>query len=100
MEDEQPLTHTNFHILTGAPGTGKSTVLNILSNNGVLTVPEPAREILREQRLLYGRGLPEEDPQLFVELILLKALQQLDSVHPEMAHFMIQPPGCDCLGRL
>jgi predicted ATPase len=38
-----------LQILTGAPGTGKTTVLRNLATD-VLIVDEPAREVLAERR--------------------------------------------------
>lgn len=64
----------NFTILTGAPGSGKSAVLNVLRKIGHECVDEPAREILAEQRSVGGRGLPAEDPRLFTELLLSRSL--------------------------
>ena len=61
-------------ILTGAPGAGKTTILSSLRDQGNLCIPEPAREILFEQRSIAGRGIPDIDPMLFLELILSRAL--------------------------
>lgn len=37
------MENRNFYIFTGGPGSGKSTVLEILKNKGYLTVNEVAR---------------------------------------------------------
>jgi predicted ATPase len=36
-------------------------------------VPEPARQILQEQRAISARGVPEIDPDLFTQLMLSRA---------------------------
>jgi predicted ATPase len=64
-----------LHIVTGAPGTGKTTVLHVLGED-VKRIGEPAREILAEQRAIAGRGTPEQDPRLFVELLLGRSIAQ------------------------
>ena len=63
-----------FYVLTGAPGTGKSAVLERLGLQGYDRVEEPARQILAEQRSFGGNGVPDADPALFVELMLSRAV--------------------------
>jgi predicted ATPase len=63
-----------FFLLTGAFGSGKSTVLEHLQSRGISGIPEPARPILAEQRAIQGNGVPERDPRLFLELMLSRML--------------------------
>ena len=49
-------------------------VLSRLSDLGLPCVPEPAREILAEQRRIHARGVPEKDPDLFSMLMLSRAI--------------------------
>lgn len=46
-------------VITGGPGVGKTTLLNELAARGFATVPESAREVLRERR---AQGLPMRPP--------------------------------------
>ncbi len=64
----------NFTVLTGAPGSGKSAVLDVLRKLGHGCIDEPARQILAEQRSFDGHGMPAKDPRLFTELLLSRAL--------------------------
>lgn len=58
-----------FHVLTGAPGTGKSTLLRHLAST-VSVVHEPARRVLAEWRA-GGNPLPSRiDPDLMVERLV------------------------------
>jgi predicted ATPase len=66
----------NFFIMTGSPGSGKSTILRELKNIAVTVIDEPARQILAEQRSFGGNGVPENDPVLFTELMLSRAIYQ------------------------
>lgn len=66
----------NYFVLTGAPGSGKTTILNRLQSLGRTVVAEPARQILAEQRSFGGRAIPERNPDLFVELLLSRALYE------------------------
>lgn len=64
------------HIITGAMGSGKSTVLTLLKTEGFILVEEPAREILAEQRSIEDEGVPEKNPKLFTQLLLSRAIYQ------------------------
>ncbi|MCB9134822.1 MAG: AAA family ATPase [Anaerolineales bacterium] len=64
----------NFYILSGAMGGGKSTILSALKARGHHCIPEPAREILAEQRLIQGVGVPEKNPDMFCSLMLSRAM--------------------------
>ena len=66
----------NCFILTGAPGSGKSTLLTCLRKLGYSGIEEPARQILEEQRLIVGAGVPEKNPCLFVDFLLSRALSR------------------------
>jgi predicted ATPase len=61
-------------VLTGAPGTGKSAILDRLSVD-LPGVPEPAREVLAEQRAAGGEGTPDRDARLFVQLLLRRSIE-------------------------
>lgn len=63
------------YVLTGAPGTGKSAVLACLRDDFAL-VAEPAREIIAEQRATGGTGTAQQDPSLFVELLLQRSIEK------------------------
>lgn len=63
-------------IITGAMGSGKSTVLKLLKAQGLIVVEEPAREILAEQRSIGDEGVPETNPTLFTQLLLSRAIYQ------------------------
>lgn len=65
-------------IITGAMGSGKSTVLKLLKEEGFITIAEPAREVLAEQRACYGDGVPEKNPKLFTELMLSRSVQNYE----------------------
>jgi predicted ATPase len=68
------MTRTNFYVLSGAMGGGKSAVLSRLRDSGIHCVPEPAREILAEQRLIQATGVPEKNADLFGMLMLSRSI--------------------------
>ncbi len=65
-------------VLTGAPGTGKSAILNRLRGE-FRCVDEPAREVIAEQRASGGRGTWDQDPSLFVNLLLQRSIEKYEA---------------------
>lgn len=66
------LTHSNFHVITGASGAGKSTLLAALAYLGYSTVPEVALALLQEQQQCKGSMLPWSDRVAFTEEVLAR----------------------------
>jgi predicted ATPase len=62
-----------YFVLTGAMGSGKSAIIEQLITMRLKCVPEPARQILHEQRTIFARGVPEIDSDLFTQLMLSRA---------------------------
>ena len=54
----------NFHVLTGGPGVGKTTVLRELQRRGELVVEENARSVIRETA---AAGLPADQDRFVAE---------------------------------
>ena len=59
-----------FHILTGGPGSGKTTLIEALCALGFACSVEAGRGIIQDQVAIGGRALPWHDPLLFAELML------------------------------
>ncbi|WP_019171531.1 AAA family ATPase [Pseudaminobacter salicylatoxidans] len=59
-----------FHVLTGGPGSGKTTLIETLAAAGHATAPEAGRGIIRQHMAVDGPALPWNDPALFAELML------------------------------
>ncbi|GGE34463.1 ATPase [Agaricicola taiwanensis] len=60
----------NFFVITGGPGSGKSTLIGALSARGYETTEEVGRRIIQEQQTVGGKALPWADKALFAELML------------------------------
>jgi predicted ATPase len=69
------IAQPDLFIITGAPGTGKTAILDQLGRD-VCRVGEPAREILSEQRSIAGAGTPDRDPSLFLDLLLRRSIDK------------------------
>lgn len=66
------------YILTGSPGSGKTSILAELSKRGFPIVDEPARRVLVQQRRIDGEGVYDRNPFLFKELMLSRMLDDYE----------------------
>lgn len=60
----------HLFVVTGGPGSGKSTLIEALSRRGVASMPEAGRAIIRDQVAIGGTALPWADRALYAELML------------------------------
>ena len=63
------------YVVTGGPGVGKSTVINILANRGYDVIPEMARETIEEEVGRDSDALPWKDLSKFQGIIAQKQLE-------------------------
>ena len=66
--------NSNYHIFTGGPGSGKTTVLDLLKGMGYFTVPESGRDIIRNQTATGGDAVPWANPCRYADLMLLHGI--------------------------
>ncbi len=64
-----------LYVITGGPGSGKTTVLRELKNRGFAYLPEVARQIIQEQVETGGDALPWTDRQRYTELMLERSVE-------------------------
>ncbi len=57
-------------VITGGPGSGKSTLVEALAARGLCTMPEAGRAIIQDQVAIGGEALPWSDRRVFAELML------------------------------
>lgn len=57
-------------IITGGPGSGKSTVISALTQRGYWSSTEAGRAVIQDQVRIGGNGLPWADQAVFAELML------------------------------
>ena len=75
----------NFHILTGGPGAGKTTVLEALRARGFLCVDEAARAILKEQAASGGNATHDGDQVRYRDLTLERSIAAFDAINERVA---------------
>ncbi len=64
----------NFYVITGGPGSGKTTVLAELMRLGHRCIPEDARAVIQEQVASGGRALPWADAPRFAALLMERSI--------------------------
>ena len=70
MNNNESVNHERFHIVTGGPGSGKTSLLEGLRSGGYACSTEAGRGIIQDQLSIAGRALPWDDRALFAELML------------------------------
>ena len=59
-----------FHVVTGGPGSGKTSLIEALARAGYAHTVEAGRAIIQDQIAIDGPALPWRDPLAFAELML------------------------------
>lgn len=70
-------------VLTGAPGAGKTTLVQVLRRRGLPCVDEVARRVIQVQALIRGGDLRLSDPGLIVELMLQQDVANFLAADPD-----------------
>lgn len=60
----------NLYVITGGPGSGKTTLIDALASEGVRHMPEAGRAIIQDQVDIGGTALPWADRKAFATLML------------------------------
>ena len=87
---------SDLYVLTGAPGSGKSAVLDSIGTL-IRCIGEPAREILAEQRAIDGDGTYDRDASLFVELLLQRSIDKHVAAQTEAGPVLFDRGVPDCV---
>ena len=70
----------NYNILTGAPGVGKTTLIEELKKLNIHCIAEPARRVLANQRAICGEALPEKNPSLFCKKLFEQSVRDYNAL--------------------
>lgn len=77
----------NFYILTGGPGSGKTSIIETLREIGYDCVPEVGRKIIKEQITLNGDALPWSDTEKYSNLMLSYSIQDYMNLFEPLPNF-------------
>lgn len=72
------ILNEQFVVLTGGPGSGKTTLIEELKQRGHTAPVEAGRAIIQQQIDIEGPALPWKDPALFSELMLCWELRSYE----------------------
>jgi len=70
----------NFYVITGGPGSGKTTLIDELRARGYQCVDEAARKIIRQQMNIGGDALDSKDRVLFREVMLSACIDAFERI--------------------
>jgi predicted ATPase len=73
----------NFHVITGGPGSGKTSIVEALAVNGYCTVAESGRAILRQQAVIGGTATHVADAVAFRDLMLQRGIDDYERMSGE-----------------
>lgn len=86
LEDEyiaaDPRWSDKLVVVSGCSGGGKSSLLSEMAARGYPVVPEPGRQVVKEQLSIGGDGLPWANIARFVELCVSRAMFYYNTARP------------------
>jgi len=87
--NDNPRKQTNWYVITGGPGSGKTTTVNLLKERGYITTFEHARHYLDTQRLM-GRTIEDvrKHQREFQLGVLDMQIEQESQILPEVLVFL------------
>jgi predicted ATPase len=69
------MSNENRFVITGPPGSGKTTMLSEIEQMGFVCMPEVARQIIQEQVRMGGSALPWADRREYTHLMLQRSIE-------------------------
>jgi predicted ATPase len=95
-----PTDSDRFFVLTGGPGSGKTTLIEALRARGFATSVEAGRGIIRDQVEIAGPALPWNDPPLFAEMMLAWEMRSYQTAFEQSGPVFFDRGVPDVLGYL
>ena len=82
------------YILTGTPGSGKTSIMHELKNQGYMVVEEAATDVIALE-LLHDNPEPWRQPDFIDKIVRLQKERQIEtSIYPETLQFYDRSPIC------
>ena len=89
-----------FIVITGGPGSGKSTLIASLARAGFAVAPESGRQIIKEQVAAGGSALPWAERRLFADAMLARDIETYRSLETAAGLVFFDRGILDVLGYL
>lgn len=90
----------HMFVVTGGPGSGKSSLIEALARRGVHFMPEAGRAIIQDQVRIGGTALPWADRSAFAELMLGWELRSYHEASSAVGRVMMDRGIPDVMGYL
>jgi predicted ATPase len=87
-------------VVTGGPGSGKSTLIEALGRAGFARSIEAGRGVIQDQVTIGGRALPWSDPFAFAELMLSWEMRSWHMAREQAGPVFLDRGGPDVVGYL
>lgn len=87
------------HVITGAPGTGKTALVESLAHLCTV-IGEPARELIAEHQRATGEESLDGSPELFVERLILRSIEKFDAATDGATIYDRGLPDCVAYARV
>ncbi|MGQ4273161.1 AAA family ATPase [Terrihabitans sp. B22-R8] len=95
------MTETDrFFVVTGGPGSGKTTLIEALRSIGHAATEEAGRGIIRHQSAIGGQALPWHDRVAFAELMLSWEMRSHEAAHLQSGPVFFDRGAPDVVGYL
>jgi len=91
---------SNLFVITGGPGSGKSTLISALRMSGFAVAEETGRHVIRDEMASGGRALPWDDRQLFAERMLALDIERYEKLSQSSAPVFFDRGIVDVAGYL
>lgn len=88
----------NYIILTGGPGSGKTTIINALARKGYKCIAETGRKIIQEEVLNGGLATPWDNPKAYADKMLHYAIKDYTTMQNETSLIFFDRGIPDVLG--
>jgi predicted ATPase len=88
----------NFFVVTGASGSGKSSVIAALRHRGHLCIDEIGRQIVQEQVRQGGAVTPWQNHPAFMERVLTDSIQAFEAVDERLMPVFFDRGIPECIG--
>lgn len=88
----------NFFVLTGASGSGKSSILDRLQRRGHLCVPEMGRQVVKDEVAAGSDGTPWQDGERFIELVLARSIEAFQAIQERVRPVFFDRSIAECIG--
>jgi predicted ATPase len=88
----------NFFVVTGASGSGKSSIIAALRHRGHLCIDEIGRQLVQAQVRDGGEATPWQDHPAFMELVLTHSMQAFEAVDERLMPVFFDRGIPECIG--